>query len=149
MNRQTVLALAAAAAATGTSGLIASAKTGRFASGGLDLPLSDWENVFGAGKIGQTYRSFMLDDGDFRVGVAGENRAVGYIELNHTDPAEVALAGGQDEAVTLIPADARVQGSFVANDAQIMHGSPIDRYQSKSLAGQFAGDTARAYTERS
>ena len=52
----------------------------------------------------------------------------------------------QQEAVTLVPSDARVLESFVANYAQILHGSQIDRYQSSSLPARFKGDTARSYT---
>ena len=146
MNRRTVLSLAAATAAVQTLPRAANAQTSAFKSGGLGLSIADWEDMLGPGEAGQTYMSFALDDGNFWVGVAGDSRAVDYIERNYADPNGVALADAQQEAVALIPADARVLESFVANYAQILHGSQIDRYQSKALPAQFKGDTTRRYT---
>ena len=146
MNRRTVLSLAAATAATQALPRVATAQTSIFESGGLGLPISDWEGRLGPGEAGQTYMSFALTDGNFWVGVAGDNRAVDYIERNYADPNGVALADAQQEAATLLPADARVQETFVANYAQILHGSQIDRYQSKTLPAQFEGETTRAYS---
>jgi len=146
MNRRTVLSLAAAAAAVQSLPRVANAQTGSFASGGLGLSITDWEEMFGQGEAGQTYMSFALDDGNFWIGTAGDNHAVDYIERNYADPNGVALADAQQEAVTLVPADARVLETFVANYAQILHGSNVDRYKSKSLPTQFEGGTARSYT---
>ena len=146
MNRRTVLSLVAATAATQGLPRVSSAQTSTFESTGLGLTISDWEDKFGPGEPGQTYTSFPLDNGNFWVGTAGDNRAVDYIERNYADPNGVALADAQQEAVTLIPGDARLVESFVANYAAILHGSQIDRYQSKTLPAQFKGDTARSYT---
>ena len=146
MNRRTVLSLVAATAATQGLPRISSAQTSTFESTGLGLTISDWEDKFGPGEPGQTYTSFPLDNGNFWVGTAGDNRAVDYIERNYADPNGVALADAQQEAVTLIPGDARLVESFVANYAAILHGSQIDRYQSKTLPAQFKGDAARSYT---
>jgi hypothetical protein len=146
MNRRTVLSLAAATAATQTLPSVANAQTDAFESGGLGLSIPDWETMLGQGEAGQTYMSFALDDGNFWVGAAGDSHAVDYIERNYADPNGVPLADAQQEAVTLVPADARIQESFVANYAEILHGSQIDRYQSKSLPARFNGDTARSHT---
>jgi len=146
MNRRTVLSLAAATAAVQTLPHVANAQTGAFESGGLGMSISDWEDMLGPGEAGQTYMSFALADGNFWVGAAGDNHAIDYIERNYADPNGVALADAQQEAVTLVPADARVLESFVANYAQILHGSQVDRYQSKLLPAQFTGDTTRSYT---
>ena len=145
MNRRTVLSLAAATAATQGLPRLANAQTA-FESSGLGLTISDWEDLFGPGEAGQTYMSFSLDDGKFWVGAVGDNHAVDYIERNYTDPNGVPLADAQQEAAALVPADARLLESFVANYAQILHGSQIDRYQSKTLPAQFKGDTTCSYT---
>ena len=146
MHRRTVLSLAAVSVAAQALPHVSNAQTSDFQSGGLGLSISDWEDMLGQGEAGQTYMSFPLDDGNFWVGAAGDDHAVDYIERNYADPNGVVLADAQQEAVTLVPSDARVLESFVANYAQILHGSQIDRYQSSSLPARFKGDTARSYT---
>jgi hypothetical protein len=146
MNRRTVLSLAAATAASQTLPGIASAQSDAFTSGGLGLPIADWEDQFGAGEAGQTYMSFGLEDGNFWVGVGQGTRIVDYIERNYADESGVTLADAQAEAATLLPGDARFQESFVANYAQILHGTQVDRYQSRSLPSQLTGAATQQYT---
>jgi hypothetical protein len=146
MNRRTVLSLAAASAASQTLPNAASAQIREFESGGLGLPISDWEDMFGAGEAGQTYMSFGLEDGNYWVGVARSTDLVDYIERNYLDETGVTLADAQEEAATLLPGDARFQESYVANYAQILHGTQVDRYQSRSLPDQLTGDDTRQYT---
>jgi hypothetical protein len=146
MNRRTVLSLAAATAASQTLPRAATAQSDTFKSGGLGLPISDWDATFGKGEAGQTYMSFALEDGNYWVGVARGSRVVDYIERNYVDESGATLADAQEEAATLLPGDARFQESYVANYAQILHGTQIDRYQSRSLPDQLTGDDTREYT---
>ena len=146
MNRRTVLSLAAATAASQTLPTVVTAQVREFESGGLGLPISDWEDRFGAGEAGQTYMSFGLDDGNYWAGVARGTDLVDYIERNYADETGVTLADAQEETATLLPGNARFQESYVANYAQILHGTQIDRYQSRSLPDQLTGDDTRQYT---
>jgi hypothetical protein len=146
MNRRTVLSLAAVTAGSQTLPRIATAQGAAFESGGLGLPISDWEDQFGKGEAGQTYMSFALKDGNFWVGVGQGVDTVDYIERNYTDESGVTLADAQEEAAALLPADARFQESYVANYAQILHGTQIDRYQSRSLPDQLTGADTQTYT---
>jgi hypothetical protein len=90
--------------------------------------------------------SFGLEDGNYWVGVARSTKTVDYIERNYADVSGATLADAQEEAATLLPGDARFQESFVANYAQILHGTQIDRYQSRSLPNQLTGDESQQYT---
>jgi hypothetical protein len=143
MNRRTILSLATLVTGSATVPQSAFAQTANFESGGLGLQITDWEDQFGLGEAGQTYLSFELEDGNFWVGVASDSRAIDYIERNYADSDGVALAVAQEEAGGLLPGDARLQETYIANYAEILHGTLVDRYQSRGLAAQFSSENRR------
>ena len=147
MNRRTVLSLAAAVTATDALPRLAAARQSDFQSGGLGLPLSAWEDAFGLSEVGQTYMSFAVNDGNFWIGVDGDDRLVDYIERNWNQGVGPTLADVQAEVGSLLPSDASVAERYIANYAQILHGSLIDRYQSRSLGDHFEdrGRQARSF----
>jgi hypothetical protein len=133
MNRRSLLAVAAGAHTL--PGLV-SAQDADFESGGLGLPLSAWEDGFGASEPGQNYMSFPTEAGNFWVGVNRDSQVVDYIERNWADMPAATLAEADKEVRGLLPADAELTERYVANYAEILHGAQIDRYVSRSLASQ-------------
>lgn len=134
MNRRAVLATALAASLAEAGPTVAQSL---FESGGLGLPMSDWEDMFGPGEAGQTYMAFMVDDGYYWVGAKGESRTVYYIERLWDDPQGVPMDVAEADALALLPADARFQERYDANFGHLFMGTRVDRYQSPTIAEQF------------
>ena len=74
---------------------------------------------------------------------------VDYIERNYDDVAGVPVEDAIDEALSLLPDDAKHVEQFNANYAAILHATQVDRFTSRSLGDQFADERqklARSFT---
>ena len=136
MNRRSLLAVAAVAAGAHTLPRRVSAQADDFESGGLGLPLSAWEDTFGAGEPGQNYISYPAEGGNYWVGIDRDSQVVDYIERNWDEAPAATLAEADEEVRDLLPADVELTERYVANYAEILHGTQIDRYVSRSLSTQ-------------
>ncbi len=143
------IAIGCAAILTGPS---AARQTGNsYPSGGLGLGLDDFEALYGPGEVGQTYMQYRLQDGMYYVGAVKSpsqsqsqgQRAVDYIERSWDEGSGGTLADAKAEAESLLPDDAKFIESYQATSARILHGTQIDRYQSRTISQRLQNDQHR------
>jgi hypothetical protein len=80
--------------------------------------------------------SFPAEGGNFWVGINRDSQVVDYIERNWNDVPAATLAEADEEVRDLLPGDAELTERYVANYAEILHGTQIDRYISRGLSTQ-------------
>jgi hypothetical protein len=110
----------------------AGAPAPKFASGGLGLSRSEWENAHG--KPSQSSIFLEYDGGRLVVGLLESN--IWHIERRWMPKEEVSLEEAREDARAFLPADATLSQSLDRGDGRI-----VDVYASQSLAGRF-GPTA-------
>ncbi len=98
-------------------------------SGGIGLPRAAWDELHGAGEVGQSLVTY--EGGAYTVGFQGD--VVAFVEVGWDAPG-VAAAEAEAAASDLIPSDARLIETFAAPataDGPI--ALRLDRYESTAL----------------
>jgi hypothetical protein len=143
-----VLAMTIAIGCTATLASSAARQTGNsYPSGGLGLSLDDFEARYGPGEVGQTYMQYQLPDGMYFVGATKSQsqgqRTINYIERSWDEGSGGSLDDAKAEAGSLLPADAKFIESYQATSARILHGTRVDRYQSRTISQRLKDDEHR------